>query len=248
VTRLQTDELTVAYDGLVAVDHVSLDVGRSELVGLIGPNGAGKTTFIDAVSGFAACTGSVRLDGAPLDGLPPHRRVARGLTRSFQQVELFDDLDVLGNLLVAVDNRSWWTPLADLVRPGRHRAHPALDRAVELLGIGHLVDRSVPELSEGERKLVGLCRALATGAEMLLLDEPAAGLDTDESAELGRHLRSIVGTGTSILLVDHDMGLVLEVCDRVHVIERGALIASGPPDAVRNDPQVITAYLGASAS
>jgi branched-chain amino acid transport system ATP-binding protein len=244
---LQTDDLTVAYDGLVAVDHVTIDVDRGELVGLIGPNGAGKTTLIDAVSGFAPHTGSVALDGKPLDGLPPHRRVGRGLVRSFQQVELFDDLDVRGNLLVAVDDRAWWTPLADLVRPTRGRAHPALDRAVDLLGLGHLVDRAVTELSEGERKLVGLCRALATGAELLLLDEPAAGLDTEESTLLGTHLRAIVRAGTGILLVDHDMGLVLDVCDRVHVIERGALIASGPPAQVRHDERVVSAYLGAGA-
>ena len=245
---LQTTDLTVAYDGLVAVDHVTIDVARGELVGLIGPNGAGKTSLIDAVSGFAPYSGSVRLGGRPLDGLAPHRRVRRGLVRSFQQVELFDDLDVRGNLLVAVDDRSWWSPLADLVHPERRRSHPALERAVDLLGIDGLVGRTTTELSEGERKLVGLCRALATGADLLLLDEPAAGLDTDESAVLGAHLRAIVGDGTAILLVDHDMGLVLDVCDRVHVIERGALIASGPPDQIRHDDRVVTAYLGAAAS
>ncbi len=182
---LRTGDLTVTYGGLRAVSHLSLDVADGELVGLIGPNGAGKTTFIDAVSGFATSTGRILLEGVPLDGLPPHRRVGRGLVRSFQQVELFDDLDVRGNLLVAAESPAWWRPLVDLVRPRRPGMPPAVERAVGLLGIEHLITRAVSELSEGERKLVGLGRALACSPRLLLLDEPAAGLDSTESLALG---------------------------------------------------------------
>jgi ABC-type branched-subunit amino acid transport system ATPase component len=225
---LQTDALTVQYGGVRALDALSIDVDDGELVGLIGPNGAGKTTCIDAIAGFAPCQGSVRFDGRVLDGLPAHRRARLGLLRTFQQVELFDDLDVRGNLLVAA-------------------ARGSIDEAVELFGVEPLLDRSTTELSDGERKLVGLARAAARRPRLLLLDEPAAGLDSDESLALGERLRDVVRTGVAVLLVDHDMGLVLGVCDRVHVIESGALIASGTPNDVRSDPRVVAAYLGASA-
>ena len=225
---LRTESLTVQYGGVTAVDGLCIDVDHGELVGLIGPNGAGKTSCIDAVGGFVTYTGSVQLDGRPMEGLEAHQRARRGLVRTFQQVELFDDLDVRGNLLVAA---------------GRE----PIDEAVAMFGIEHLLSRSTAALSEGERKLVGLARALARRPRVLLLDEPAAGLDTDESAALGARLRAVVASGVAVLLVDHDMGLVLEVCDRVHVIEEGALLASGPPADVRADPRVIAAYLGASA-
>ena len=224
---LRTDVLTVQYGGVRAVDSLSIDVDAGELVGLIGPNGAGKTTCIDAVGGFVPYSGSVLLDDRSLDRTPAHKRARLGVVRSFQQVELFDDLDVRGNLLVAAGRAS-------------------IDDAVDLFGIDHLLERGTGELSEGERKLVGLARALARRPRVLLLDEPAAGLDTEESEALGVRLRAVVRSGVSVLLVDHDVSLVLGVCDRIHVIEEGALIASGIPDVVRSDPRVVAAYLGAS--
>jgi branched-chain amino acid transport system ATP-binding protein len=241
---LHTRSLSVSYGGVRAVDAVTLDVEAGTLVGLIGPNGAGKTSLIDALSGFVAYTGSVVLGDAALDRLPPHDRARRGLVRGFQTVELFDDLDVHGNLLVAADRVTVWGALRDLVAPRRVSSADRLDRAVELVGIGHLLDRGTDELSEGERKLVGLCRSLVAGPRVLLLDEPAAGLDTAESRRLGERLRAIVETGTTVLLVDHDMDLVLTVCDRVHVIDGGRHIASGTPDEVRRHERVAAAYLG----
>jgi len=241
---LELSSLGVTYGGVRAVDGVSMTLEAGRLVGLIGPNGAGKTTLIDAVTGFTPYDGTVCLADRPLEGLGPHRRARAGLARTFQSVELFDDLDVAGNLLVAATPSPWWAPLADAVRPGRRSGRGGIDGAVELLGIGHLVDRRPGDLSDGERKLVGVGRALATGPQVLLLDEPAAGLDTSESVVLGERLRRIVDTGVAVLLVDHDMELVLGVCDEVHVIERGRLIASGPPSAVRDDEQVVAAYLG----
>jgi len=225
---LQTDDLTVRYGGVTAVDALRIDVDGGEVVGLIGPNGAGKTTCIDALAGFVPYRGRVLLDGVGVDSLAPHRRARAGIVRTFQQVELFDDLDVRANLLVAAGGS-------------------AIDDAVAMLEVAHLLDRSTTELSEGERKLVGLARALARRPRVLLLDEPAAGLDTDESAALGERLRAVARTGVGVLLVDHDMGLVLGVCDRVHVIESGAWLASGAPETVRSDPRVVAAYLGAPA-
>jgi branched-chain amino acid transport system ATP-binding protein len=244
VTLLHTRSLTVSYGGVRAVDAVTLDVGKGTLTGLIGPNGAGKTSLIDALSGFVAYRGSVLLGDATLDGLPPHERARRGLVRSFQTVELFDDLDVRGNLLVAADRVTVRGALRDLVAPRRLSSAGRLDRAVEVVGIGHLLDRGADELSEGERKLVGLCRALVPGPRVLLLDEPAAGLDTAESRLLGERLRAIVESDIAVLLVDHDMDLVLTMCDLVHVIDGGRHIASGTPDEIRRHEGVAAAYLG----
>ena len=245
--RLSTRALTVTYGGVRAVDGMDLDVEAGTLTGLIGPNGAGKTSIIDALSGFVAYRGSVRLDGEVLDGMAPHRRARRGLVRSFQSVELFDDLDVRSNLAVAAERVGVRGALRDLVVPRRSPAGPRLDWAVDLVGIGHLFSRGTHELSEGERKLVGLCRSLVAAPRVLLLDEPAAGLDTGESRALGALLRDIAGTGIAVLLIDHDMDLVLGACDVVHVVDGGRRIASGSPTQVRDDERVVRAYLGVGA-
>jgi branched-chain amino acid transport system ATP-binding protein len=245
--RLSARSVTVSYGGVRAVDGVSLDLEAGSLAGLIGPNGAGKTSLIDALSGFVTYEGSVTLDDVAIDGLPPHERVRRGLVRSFQSVELFDDLDVRGNLLVAAERLTVWGALRDLVVPRRSPTAARLDRAVDVAGVGHLLGRRTGELSEGERKLVGMCRALVTDPGVLLLDEPAAGLDTGESRQLGERLRAVVEAGTAVLLIDHDMDLVLDVCDVVHVVDSGRHIASGTPAEVRGDERVVAAYLGVDA-
>ena len=245
---LHVEGLTVDYGGVRALDGVTLAVAAGALVGLSGPNGAGKTTFLDAVTGFTPAAGSVRLGERVLDGLPPHRRSRLGLVRTFQAVDLFDDLDVAGNLRVAAERLQWWRPLVDLLRPGATSDLPApVHAAVALLGIGDLLERGTGELSEGQRKLVGLCRALACGPRALLLDEPAAGLDTVESRSLAQALRAVAASGVTVLLVDHDMDLVLGSCDAVHVLDFGRVIASGPPEAVARDERVVAAYLGRAA-
>jgi ABC-type branched-subunit amino acid transport system ATPase component len=241
---LDVQDLTVRFGAVTAVDHVSLAVPQGSLVGLIGPNGAGKTTFIDAVTGFVPADGSLHLGGTSLHHLAPHRRVAAGLGRTWQSLELFDDLTLRENCLVAAQDDSLTSSLLDLVRPARHAHDPRVDAALELVGLSDAADRAPTELSLGQRKLAGVARALAGAPSLLLLDEPAAGLDTDESAALGERLRRIVAAGTTILLVDHDMGLVLGVCDEVHVLDFGRLVRSGTPDEVRDDPAVIAAYLG----
>ena len=239
--------ISVSFGGVRAVVDVDLEVGDGRLVGLIGPNGAGKTTFIDAISGFVRCRGRVELDGEDLSGLPPHTRARRGLARTWQSIELFDDLSVRENLHVASYRPSAWRTVKEIVSmPGEGPAE--IDSALELLGLTGFADELPSELSQGQRKLVGLARALVARPRLVCLDEPAAGLDTQESEELGRRLRGLVDGGQAMLLVDHDMGLVLEICDEVVVLEFGKVIARGTPDIVRRDRRVIAAYLGSAAS
>ncbi len=244
---LEVEHLTVRYGGLAAVEDVSLKVPEGRLVGLIGPNGAGKTTLVDALSGFTSSTGAVRLAGRPVESLRPHQRAHLGLARTFQSLELFEDLTVRENLLVSAERPRWWTAILDAARPSSSKAAAAADWALEAVGMADAADRLPGSLSHGQRKVVAVARALASRPSCLLLDEPAAGLDTGESQVLGAQLQKIRDAGTAILLVDHDMGLVLGVCDYLYVIEFGKLIAEGPPAVVRRNPLVIRAYLGASA-
>ncbi|HEY6494934.1 MAG TPA: ABC transporter ATP-binding protein [Trebonia sp.] len=244
---LSVDGLRVRYSGMIALDGVSLDVHEGEIFGLIGPNGAGKTTLIEAISGFLPdAEGEVTLGGGSLRGLRPDQRVARGLGRTFQSLELFEDLTVRENLYVAHVRPTWWRGLLDLVRWSRWpvSARQAVDDALELLGITQYADDLPSQLPNGVRKLVAVARAVAGDARLLLLDEPAAGLETNESLDLGQRLRALASAGTSLLLVDHDMGLVLSVCDRVHVLDFGKTIAEGTPEEIRASSAVVAAYLG----
>jgi ABC-type branched-subunit amino acid transport system ATPase component len=244
---LRATGISVRFGGVHAVVDVDLEVGDGQLVGLIGPNGAGKTTFIDAISGFVRCDGRIELDGEDLTGASPHVRARRGLARTWQSIELFDDLSVGENVLVASHRTSAWRTIRETVSvPDSHSAEST--PALALLGLEDTVEQMPSELSQGQRKLVGIARALAPKPRIVCLDEPAAGLDTRESEELGALLRRLADDGQAMLLVDHDMGLVLGICDEVVVLEFGEVIARGAPDLVRNDPQVIGAYLGGAAS
>jgi branched-chain amino acid transport system ATP-binding protein len=237
--------VSVSYGGVRALVDVDLDVAEGQLVGLIGPNGAGKTTFIDAITGIVRSRGRTELDGEDLTSLPSHARARRGLTRTWQSIELFDDLTVLENLTVLIPRHSRSAPLVSV---GASPKVAAAEAALERFGLESLADAMPSEVSQAQRKLVGLARALAADPRVLCLDEPAAGLDVTESEELGRHLRQIVDGGIPVLLVDHDMGLVLGISDHVVVLEFGQVIATGDPEAVRRDPQVVTAYLGKAAA
>jgi branched-chain amino acid transport system ATP-binding protein len=244
---LTTTGLSVRFGGVHAVEEVDVVVDEGQLVGLIGPNGAGKTTFIDAITGFVRYTGRAELDGHDLAGMPPHARARLGLARTWQSTELFDDLTVRENLTVAAQRPSFLSLAAELV--GRHvPTGESPDEALDLLELGAIADAMPSELTQGQRKLVGVARAIAMRPRLLCLDEPAAGLDTRESEDLGQQLRQIASAGTTTLLIDHDMGLVLTICDRIVVLEFGKVIAAGAPDEVRRDPRVVKAYLGGAAA
>ncbi len=230
---LDVRNLTVRYGGVIAVDDVSFSVEAGQIVGLIGPNGAGKTTTIDALCGFHPYDGSVVLGAQDVAGYSPHRRAALGLARTFQLAGVSDDLTVEENVQV-----------------GQHRAEchdrAGLTRILEELGLVEMRDLQVSMLSQGQRQLVSVARALAGEPRLLLLDEPAAGLDSTESLWLAERLRDVRDTGVTILLVDHDMSLVLNLCDTIDVLDFGALIATGSPEEIRGNQQVSTAYLGAT--
>src|ERR1700739_4114385 len=216
--------VSVSFGGVRAVAGVDLEIEAGELVGLIGPNGAGKTTFIDAITGFVRSEGTVELGETTLNGLPAHSAPAPpGHT-----VELFDNLTVRENLTVAA--------------AGGKGA--SVDDELKVLDLVHAAESMPCELTQAERKRAGIGRALAAKPRLLCLDEPAAGLDTRQSKEFGALLPGIARTGTAVLLVDHDMGLVLSVCDRVVVLESGAIIAQGTPAEIRGDERVVAAYLG----
>lgn len=244
-STFRTENLSVRYGGLVALDAVSITVEPGEFAGLIGPNGAGKTTFIDAVTGFAKATGTVSMGGTQLLPMPAYRRVEAGVSRTFQSLELFEDLTVRENVLVSTEGSRWWSPAVEFVKPRRAaRITGVVEEVLDLVGLGEHMEAFPPDLSLSQRKLVSVARALATGPQMLLLDEPAAGLDSDASLALGRELQRVADQGIAILLVDHDISLILDVCERINVLDFGKLIASGPTDQVKNDPAVLAAYLG----
>ena len=244
---LETRGLTVRFGGLLAVNDVDLECRRGELTGLIGPNGAGKTTFVDAVTGFLPnnASGAVLLEGDDVVGRAPHRLAHEGLTRTWQTLELFDDISVRSNLQVASQRLSLGGAVRDFFRPTSQDAR--VEEVLDLLDLGPIADRQPQELSQGQRKMVGVGRALVSSTtKILLLDEPAAGLDKAETEWFGRQLRRLIDQGYTMLLIDHDMGLVLSVCDHIHMLVFGELAASGPPQEMRNDPAVIAAYLGRS--
>jgi len=244
---LATRGLNVRFGGLLAVKDGSLECRQGRLTGLIGPNGAGKTTFIDAVTGFLPnnALGSVLLDGEEVFGRSPHQLSHAGLTRTWQTLELFDDITVRSNLDVASRRLTLGAALLDYFRP-RHR-EDRVEEVLDLLNLGGIAERQPRELSQGQRKLVGVGRALvAESSKILLLDEPAAGLDKAETEWFGAQLRGLVDQGYTMLLVDHDMGLVLNVCDYIHMLVFGQMTASGTPEEMRNNPEVIAAYLGHS--
>ena len=243
---LVVTDLRVRFGGNVALDALSLEVNPGEVVGLIGPNGAGKTTALEAITGFVTQQqGSVTLDGVSVDGLSREHRARAGLSRSFQSLELFEDLTVLENIQAACDERDLAAYVTDLVKPGRGRLTEAARVAIADFSLEPSLDTKVSDLSYAERRMLAVARAVAGGQSVLLLDEPAAGLDDVQTRRLGDTIRSLAADrGIAILLIEHNVDMVLRTCDRVYALEYGILIAHGTPAEIRVDTHVIDAYLG----
>jgi branched-chain amino acid transport system ATP-binding protein len=241
VSLLQTSEVTVHFGGVMALDAVSLGADEGRVTGLIGPNGAGKTTLFNVITGLQApSAGRVHLDGHDITDLPVHRRARLGLARTFQRLEIFGSLTVRENIQAAIDIRQ-------ISRRQRFRGEREADAILELIGLHHHADQPANTLPTGLARLTELGRALATRPRLLLLDEPGSGLDTAESEGFGRLLGELARDGLGVLLVEHDMDLIMDVCSWIHVLDFGVHLVAGSPDQVRNDPRVQEAYLGAPA-
>lgn len=248
---LETRRLGISFGGLHAVEDFNLSIYPGELVGLIGPNGAGKTTVFNLLTGvYVPTEGTVLLDGVPLNGKKVHQFVEAGIARTFQNIRLFHDMTVIENVKVAFTKDMHYGLLDALLRTPKYwRAETEVtERAMELLSICHLEDKAdvlASSLPYGQQRKLEIARALGTNMKVLLLDEPAAGMNPTETAELLECINAIRDQfGIAILLIEHDMSLVMNICERIQVIDYGQTIASGLPEEIANNPKVIAAYLG----
>lgn len=251
---LEVKNLTKNFGGLTAVGDMNIELGDSELVGLIGPNGAGKTTLFNLLTGvYEPSEGTVSLDGKILNGMPTYKIAAAGLSRTFQNIRLFKDLSVLDNVLIAMGTRKKSKLIESFLRlPGYYKQEEEMKKeALELLAIFDLdvkYDSLAKNLPYGEQRRLEIVRALATQPKILFLDEPAAGMNPQETAELTALIKQIQQQfNITILLIEHDMSLVMNVTERIYVLEYGRLIAHGTPDEIKHNKRVIEAYLGGEA-
>lgn len=248
---LRAQHLGIQFGGLKAVDDFNMEIGKSELIGLIGPNGAGKTTVFNLLTGvYQPTSGSFYLNGERMNGKKTHQVVASGIARTFQNIRLFKKMTVIENVKVAMNMHMKYSLLSAIFRGGSYWKEEAgiTQKAMELLEVVHLADKAdyvAENLPYGQQRRLEIARALATGMKLLLLDEPAAGMNPTETAELLDIINVIRDKfQISVLLIEHDMSLVMKICERIQVIDYGVTIASGTPEEIANNPRVIEAYLG----
>ncbi len=240
MSLLEVDDVVVRFGGVVAVDHASFVAEPGVVTGLIGPNGAGKTTCFNVISGLQKPTqGAVRFDGRPITSTPVHRRSRRGMGRTFQRLEAFGSLTVRDNVRVAFDIHRG---VRGAIRPSAAN----VDALLERVGIATYARERADSVPTGTARLLELARCLAADPKLLLLDEPSSGLDEAETDAFGELLTDLAREGRGVLMVEHDMDLVMSVCDTIHVLDFGAVIASGNPAQIRGDARVQKAYLGYS--
>jgi len=245
---LEISALNAFYGKAQALHNVTISAQKGEIIAIVGANGAGKSTLFDSVMGLTKTTGSITLDGTPI-GSNPTKAVQQGVGYAPERFNLFPYMSVRDNLLVAAYPTKWYSFILDMLHltPTDPEIEARVDWALDIMGLTDEADAMPTDLPHGRRKLVGVARALAGKPDLILLDEPAAGLDTAESQNLGRHLREFLDHDMSVFLIDHDMGLVLGVCDYIYVLDFGKIIAQGTPAEVRENPAVKAAYLGAEA-
>ena len=247
---LKIDSITMQFGGLRAVDSVSMEVHQGEIVSLIGPNGAGKTTAFNMITGvYQITSGSMDFLGEKLEGKMPQEIVQLGIARTFQNLRLFPKMRVIENAMVGMHTNTKYNFFDSLFRTSRFRKEESEKqvKAVEILesiGLAHYIDSYAESLPYGEQRKVEIARAMATDAKLLLLDEPAAGMNPAESEELLEFIRHLRDIGYTVLLIEHDMNVVMNISDRIYVLDHGKLIASGLPHEIANNQNVIDAYLG----
>jgi branched-chain amino acid transport system ATP-binding protein len=254
VTLLELERLDKTFGGLRAVRGVSLTIERGRIFGLIGPNGAGKTTIFNVVTGvYQPDGGRILFENADISGLKPAEVAARGIARTFQNIRLFRAMSVEENVMVAGHLAHQAGPWSAMLRTRRHLEDEAALRKrarelLEVLNLGACASDEAGSLPYGSQRRLEIARALMLAPKLLLLDEPAAGMNSNEARELERQIRFLRDElGLTVLLVEHNMSVVMSVCDRIHVVDHGETIAEGPPDEIRKDPKVLAAYLGQEA-
>lgn len=255
MSLLSVDKLTKSFEGLTAVSNASMNIEKGELVGLIGPNGAGKTTFFNLLTGvYAPTSGSIKLeiDGTQkeIGGLKPYNITKVGMARTFQNIRLFKDLTVLDNIRIAMHQNVQYSMMSAFFRSNKYyeeedRLLKEAEDLMDIFKLTHKKNELAKNLPYGEQRHLEIVRAMATKPKLLLLDEPAAGMNPNETADLTKTIAQIRNQfGLTILLIEHDMSLVMKICERIYVLDYGTMIASGVPEEIKNNKRVIEAYLG----